>query len=153
MPLEKAARMNRMRTALAVTSLLLMLTLAAIPLSADTSVEPGRQLIEGSSSMVITSWQDGGPSVDHARVVRLLQYHGDEFSCRETSRSDFTPEIGERVPSDVASERLPESVGNALPRYEGYAWRRVGDSVVLIAIASNSFQDIFHEVLCPTTDG
>lgn len=140
-----------MHAALAITALLLALG-PAVPSHAEASVQPSRQLIEGASGTVITSWQDSGPSLDHARIVRVLQHHGDAFGCQERPRHDVTLEAGERVPASVASERLPESVKNALPRYDGYAWRRIGDSVVLIAIASNSFQDIFHEVLCTSRD-
>lgn len=146
--LKKAAGMNTMRTALAVTALLLTFAPMAPPSCAETSPRPSRQLIEGPSGTVVISRQDRGPSLDHARIVQVLQRHGEAFNCRERFR-EVAPEIGERVPASVASRRLPARIRNVLPHFEGYAWRRIGDSVVLIAIASNRFHDIFHEILCP----
>ncbi|WP_456269864.1 RcnB family protein [Kushneria sp. AK178] len=106
--------------------------------------EPGQQ-----TTSEITTARDtqSGPKIDRGLVVRTLHAHRDDFKRRSFDAVTIPLKAGERLPDNVDSEQLPDTVKQALPRYEGYAWRRIGNDVVLIGIASNTFYEIFPGIL------
>ncbi|MFC0339102.1 Nickel/cobalt transporter regulator [Kushneria avicenniae] len=88
-----------------------------------------------------------GPKVDRSLVIRTISAHREDFKRRGFDAVATPLKMGERLPDNVESEQLPDTVKQALPRYEGYAWRRIGNDIVLIGIASNTFYDIFPNIL------
>ncbi|WP_158521500.1 RcnB family protein [Kushneria konosiri] len=125
-------------------SLGVMLVLLQGPAQAATQSERGYQSSTGAIAM---RESQSGPKVDRRLVIRTLTAHREDFK-RQTFDVVTPPlQIGDRIPANVESEQLPDAVKQALPRYEGYAWRRIGNDVVLIGIASDTFYDIFPGVL------
>ncbi|RKD87140.1 RcnB family protein [Kushneria marisflavi] len=125
-------------------SLGLVLVMLQSPAQAATQPQQGYQSSPGASVM---REPQSGPKVDRRLVIRTLMAHREDFK-RQTFEVVAPPlQIGDRIPENVESEQLPDAVKQALPRYEGYAWRRIGNDVVLIGIASDTFYDIFPGVL------
>ncbi|MFC0266446.1 hypothetical protein [Kushneria aurantia] len=116
----------------------------------DTVSSSLTQIIDSQHGPVVVTWLDSGPSVNHVRIVEVVQYHGDSFRCKRIGVSGHEPRVGEMVPTEVSSTQLPPGLVDALPRFEGYAWRRVGHDLVLIAISSNSYHNVFHDLICPS---
>lgn len=125
-------------------SLGLMLVLLQSHVQAAPQAQPGYQASPGASA---TRELQSGPKIDRRLVLRTLAAHREDFK-RQTFDAVVPPlKMGGRLPENVESEQLPDTVKQALPRYEGYAWRRIGNDIVLIGIASDTFYDIFPGAL------
>ncbi|WP_438768023.1 hypothetical protein [Kushneria sp. TE3] len=125
-------------------SLGLLLALLQGHVQAGPQAQQGYQASPGA---IAVRDAKSGPKVDRNLVIRTLNAHREDFKRRTFDTVAKPLKMGERLPDHVDSEQLPDSVKQALPRYEGYAWRRIGNDIVLIGIASNTFYDIFPGVL------
>ncbi|SPJ33516.1 RcnB family protein [Kushneria phyllosphaerae] len=125
-------------------SLGLLLAIFQGQVQAAPQTQQGYQASPGAST---PREPQSGPKVDRRLVLRTLAAHREDFK-RQAFDAVVPPlEMGDRLPENVESEQLPDTVKQALPRYEGYAWRRLGNDIVLIGIASDTFYDIFPGVL------
>ncbi|GHC17152.1 hypothetical protein GCM10010082_05220 [Kushneria pakistanensis] len=125
----------------------LSLGLLLMPLGHVQAASQSQQGYEASPGAGSVRESKSGPRVDRAMVIRTLAAHREDFKRRSFNAVDPSLKVGDRLPDNVDSEQLPDSVKQALPRYEGYAWRRIGNDIVLIGIASDTFYDIFPGVL------
>ncbi|WP_170140465.1 RcnB family protein [Kushneria indalinina] len=123
---------------------LLMALLLPDPAQAASQGQQGYQTSPGA---IAVREPKSGPRVDRNLVIRTLGAHREDFKRRTFDTVASPLKMGERLPENVESEQLPDIVKQALPRYEGYAWRRIGNDIVLIGIASNTFYDIFPGIL------
>ncbi len=135
----------RMYPALMVIPLSLGLLL--MPLAHVQAASQNQQGYQVSPGAGVVRDIKSGPKVDRGMVIRTLVAHREDFKRQAFNAVDPSLKIGERLPDNVESEQLPDAVKQALPRYEGYAWRRIGNDIVLIGIASDTFYDIFPGVL------
>lgn len=91
-----------------------------------------------------------GPSIDERELRRLFGERRDWV--REEDRAELPPGIrmnlerGKPLPPGIA-KRFDERKRDALPRYEGYEWRRAGPDAILIDAANEIIHAVIRDVL------